>query len=171
MRLNERVGIVYHLNDEGLVTRIQVTAEGIDEQQILGLIVRCTGGWGNPQGAAGAIGESQRAWEAVSWRDERGMVAFDFTPMSGRDPIYRMHLTVISDLDPMFEARSATHGFLPTHRHLKELREDVVKRREQEAANPSRVPNRTFRGGSWVPVGPTDPGLEALPDRPTPRGR
>ncbi len=158
MRLNERVGLVYQLDPEGLVSRVQVTAEGIDEQQIIGLMARCMAGWGKPHGTAGDIGESHRAWEAASWRDERGMVAFDFTPIPGRQPVYRMHLTVISDLDPFFTARSATHGFLPTHRHLAELEANIAERREQAAANPSPVPIRTFTNGNWVPISPQEPG-------------
>jgi hypothetical protein len=170
MRLNERVGLVYHLDPDGIVTRIQVTAEGIDEQQIMGLMARCLAGWGNPNGTAGEIGGTRRAWEAASWRDERGLVAFDFTPIPGRQPIYRMHLTVISDLDPLFTARSATHGFPPIHRHLAELEENIVKRREQEAANPRAVPIRTFTNGNWVPLRPQEP-QELVPRRGAPTDR
>ncbi len=128
MQLNEKVGMTYSINERDVVTRAQVTSEGIDEQQIIGLIGRCMAIWGNPLATAEPIGITNRAFEAISWQDDRAIVAFDFVPMRGRQNVYRMHLSVISEADPQYQSRRHTHGFPPVYRHLEELNKNIEDR-------------------------------------------
>lgn len=152
LKLNERVVMVYGMDGDGVVTRAQVTVDGIDEQQIIGLMGRCMGVWGNPMATAEPIGASGRAFEAAAWRDERAMVVFDIVPKAGRQETYRMHLSVYSWRDPMYWARGDTYGQRPGHRHLEELRENAQAR--ADGTVPAPGPMAIGPGGARVMISP-----------------
>jgi hypothetical protein len=152
LRLNDRVMMVYGMDGDGIVTRVQVTVDGIDEQQLIGLMGRCMGTWGNPVATAGPIGDSGRAFEAATWRDERATVVFDIVPKPGRQQAYRMHLSIYSWRDPLFEARKDTFGQRTGHRLLEELRENAQARAEGKVPAPG--PAAIGPGGNPVIVSP-----------------